>query len=949
MKIFLQKIFFPGNCKLWETGLILIFILISAGESLAGTTGKLSGTIKDAQTSEPIPGVNVIVEGSGFGAATDVNGFYTINNLPPGNYKVTLSAIGYQKKQFVNVKISTDFTTKIDAELSTKSIELETIVVEAESPLIRKDLTSSQTSVDAAQIESLPVESVTQLLVLQAGIIQGTGGEIHIRGGRSSEIAYTVNGVSISNPYDNSRSVNIATNAIEELSVVSGTFNAEYGNALSGIVNTITKEGGKAYTGKVSFYTGDYVSDRTFNVEDLNTNDFNSKNPFFNIDDVDPFNTYTAELTLSGPFPLLEENLSFFISQRYDSDEGYLYGVRQHLPSDSVYKNPLDPNDIQVFSSGDDAIVSMNGSKEYNATAKLTYKPAPTMKINYDLIYSNSQYQGYNHDYKYNPDANYNNYEWGLLNSLELRHTLNSKTFYTLRGSYNINDYKRYLYQLLDSDNNAVDFHPGMDISSLHADPRYNRTDRSYTVANYTFVSGGTQNGHFYQRTNTLNGKFDITSQISNSHEIKSGIEVASHELEYVNFTVLHDNTFYLDPTIDLSTDSPTFDEYTKTPFVFSAYIQDKMEFEKLILNVGIRYDGFDVDSKYSTDIYNPSPNNPNISPLVDTSKLLADAPYKYQISPRVGISFPITDKGIIHFSYGHFFQMPPFAYLYTNPNFEYSFASGSPVFGNANLNPEKTVSYELGLQQQLFEDLAFNITGFYKDVRDLLALQQIRISADETYFKYVNKDYSNVKGITFSLTKRKTPQSIFGVTLDYTYQVAEGNEVDADAFFLDLSSGRQSEKIPVFLGWDQSHTLTGTISVGESNNWNVSMVGRFGTGLPYTPVITGKQIYLRTNSDRRPTQSNVDLLAEKSFSLSGIKLNVFLKVYNLFDVLNERLIYTDTGRATYTLLTSQGSAQATDKIAETVTGVHSAQEYFIQPQFYLPPREVKLGFSIEF
>jgi outer membrane receptor protein involved in Fe transport len=928
---------------------ILILNFIPITELFGGTTGKLSGSVKDAQTGEPIPGVNVIVEGSGFGAATDVNGFYTINNLPPGNYKVTFSAIGYQKKQFVNVKISIDFTAKIDAELSAESIELETIIVEAESPLIRKDLTSSQTSVDAAQIESLPVESVTQLLVLQAGIIQGTGGEIHIRGGRSSEIAYTVNGVSISNPYDNSRSVNIATNAIEELSVVSGTFNAEYGNALSGIVNTITKEGGKSYTGKVSFYTGDYVSDRAFNVEDLNTGDFNSKNPFFNIDDVKPFNTYTAELTLSGPFPLLEENLSFFISQRYDSDDGYLYGVRQHLPSDSVYKNPLDPNDIQVFSSGDGAIVSMNASKEYNATVKLTFKPAPTMKINYDLIYSNSQYQGYNHDYKYNPDANYNNYEWGLLNSLEFRHTLNSKTFYTLRGSYNINDYKRYLYQLLDSDNNAVDFHPGMDITSLHADPRYNRTDRSYTVANYTFVSGGTQNGHFYQRTNTLNGKFDITSQISNSHEIKSGIEVASHELEYVNFTVLHDNTFYLDPTIDLSTDSPTFDEYTKTPFVFSAYFQDKMEFEKLILNIGIRYDGFDVDSKYSTDIYNPSPNNPNISPLVDTSKLLADAPYKYQISPRVGISFPITDRGIIHFSYGHFFQMPPFAYLYTNPNFEYSYASGSPVFGNANLNPEKTVSYELGLQQQLFEDLAFNITGFYKDVRDLLALQQIRISADETYFKYVNKDYSNVKGITFSLTKRKTPQSIFGVTLDYTYQVAEGNEVDADAFFLDLSSGRQSEKIPVFLGWDQSHTLTGTISVGESNNWNVSMVGRFGTGLPYTPVITGKQIYLKTNSDRRPTQSNVDLLAEKSFSLNGINLNIFLKVYNLFDVLNERLIYTDTGRATYTLLTSQGSAQATDKIAETTPGVHSAQEYFVQPQYYLPPREVKLGFSIEF
>ena len=318
-----------------QTIFILIIILIPARESSAGTTGKLSGTVKDAQTRESIPGVNVIVDGTGFGAATDVNGFYTINNLPSGSYKVTYSAIGYQKKQFVNVKISLDFTTKIDVELSPESIELETIVVEAESPLIRRDLTSSQTTVDAGQIESLPVESVSQLLVLQAGIIQGTGGEIHIRGGRSSEIAYTVNGVSISNPYDNSRSVNIATNAIQELSVVSGTFNAEYGNALSGIVNTVTKEGGKSYNGKVSFYVGDNFSSR----DEI----------FFNIDKIKPTNTFTNELTLSGPFPFLEDDFSFFISQRYDWDEGYLYGIRQHLPSDSVYKNPTNPNDINVY------------------------------------------------------------------------------------------------------------------------------------------------------------------------------------------------------------------------------------------------------------------------------------------------------------------------------------------------------------------------------------------------------------------------------------------------------------------------------------------------------------------------------------------------------------------------------------------------------------------------
>jgi len=920
--------------------LLLFLIIFYSLPTLifAGTTGKLTGHVKDAETGEAIPGVNVIFEGTTFGSATDIEGFYIINNLPPGNYNVRFSAVGYQKKQFVNVKIAVDFTTEIDVDLSTESIELETVVIEAEAPLIRRDLTSSHTTIDATQIESLPVESIGQILTLQAGIVQGTGGELHIRGGRSTEISYTVNGVSINNPYDNSRSVNIATNAIQELSVVSGTFNAEYGNALSGIVNTITKEGGNSYRGKISVYTGDNLSSR--------------KNPFYNINDFDPLNNYVGEATISGPLPLLEDNLSFFLSGRYNDDKGWLYGIRQHLPTDYIVKNELDPNDIKfAFSDSslvrDNAIIPMNPSIDISATGKLTFKPTSTIKINYDAVYSRSEYKSYNHDYKYNPDASYNNYDWGLLNSLEIRHALNGNTFYTLRGSYNFNDYKQYLYPLLDASNQEVDYYPGKGLEGLHPNSNYMPSDRIYRASNYTFLSGGTQNNHFYQRSTTIGAKLDLTSQLNNNHEFKFGLEYNSYKLDYENFLILRDLTTYLEPAIG-PVDGPNHDLYTKKPIIFSAYIQDKMEFEKLILNAGLRYDYFDADSKYSTDIFYPSPSFPYLPPSVDPNTLLSDVEPKNQISPRIGISFPITDQGIIHFSYGHFFQMPSFRYLYTNPNFEYEIA-GSPTFGNAKLKPEKTVTYEIGLQQQLFEDLAFNVTGFYKDVRDLLALQQIRIDGDKTYFKYVNKDYANVKGITFSLTKRRTAQSIFGITLDYTFQVSEGNDVNSDAFFLDLSSGRQSEKIPVYLSWDQSHTLNTTVSVGQPNDWNISVVGRIGTGLPYTPEIITKQVFLRVNSGRRPSQANVDLLAEKSFAVLNYSLTVFLKVFNLFDILNERLVYSNTGRATYTLTATQGSAKATDEIADNIPGIHPASEYFVQPQFYLAPREVRLGASFEF
>jgi outer membrane receptor protein involved in Fe transport len=899
--------------------LSLILTLTVNFNLFGGITGKIAGKVTDAETGEALIGINVLIEGTSLGAATNVDGNYIINNVEPGTYTLIFSGVGYQKKIVTNVKVSSDFTTRIDIQLSTEAIGLETIIVEATRPLVRKDLTSSHTVIDNTQIESLPVESVDQLLALQAGITKGAGGELHIRGGRSTEIAYNVNGVSSVNPYDYGRTVQISTNAIQELSVVSGTFNAEYGNALSGIVNAITKEGGAKYIGSLSYYTGDYLSSH--------------KNIFMNIGSVSPVNNQVLEGTLGGPVPLTNNIVSFFFSGRYNDDKGYYYGQRQHTIYDSVYRNPNNPSDITLSLTGDNAYVPMNPSKDLNLTGKFTFKPLTTLKINYDIVYSNSDYKSYNHELKYNPDANYNRYEWGLINSLEIRQTIGTNTFYSLKGAYNIYDFKRYLFPLLDASGKEVNFKPGMDLSNLTPDPRYQPSHKSFKLTPYTFLSGGTQNEHFYQRSNSTEIKFDITSQVSNEHEVKFGLRGKYDILDYHYFTILRDTTNYKNPTIP-PLNSLYHDLYSREPFQFSGYIQDKMEYTNMILNVGLRFDYLNPKAKYAPDIFKPTSN-------------LEQAKAKSIFSPRLGISFPITDQGIIHFSYGHFYQLPPFRYLYTNPDFKNT--GSTPTYGNANLNPEKTVTYEMGLQQQLSETIAFNITGFYKDVRDLLALQEIRISTSETYFKYVNKDYANIKGITFSLTKRKLPDDLFGATLDYTFQFAEGNETGSSAFFLDLSSGRQSEKIPVPLNWDQNHTLNGSITFGNYKDWVVTLVGSISTGLPYTPVLMEQNIYLRSNSERKPLSMNVDLLFEKSFNFEVVVATLFVKVFNLFDTLNERFVYDDTGRATYTLESTKGGPQETNRLSQRIPGLKSADEYFVRPNYYSAPREVRLGLSLEF
>lgn len=896
-------------------------LLLSQLQLFAAGTGKIVGKVTDTQTGEELIGINVLVDGTTTGAATGVDGTYIINNIEPGVYSLVFSGVGYQKKIITNVRVASDFTTTIDMQLSTEAIGLETIVVEATRPMVRKDLTSSQTSIDDAQIKSLPVESISQILSLQAGITQGSSGELHIRGGRSTEIAYNVNGVSAINPYDFGRTVQISTNAVQELSVVSGTFNAEYGNALSGVVNTITKEGGQQYTGTLSYYTGDYIS--------------SSDDVFFNIDDFSPINNQVIEGTFGGPIPLLEDNFSFFLSGRYNNDKGYLYGVRQHTVYDSLSRDPVQANVLYLAQTGDGSIVSMNPSKDLNTTAKFTFKPIPTIKINYDVVYSNSEYQSYSHDYKYNPDANYNRMEWGLINSLEYRHAVSNSTFFSLKGSYNIYDFKRYLYPLLDAAGSEVSFNPGMSLDGLHADPRYQPDDKSNSYSSYTFVSGGTQPEHFYQRSQTTELKFDITSQVTNQHEVKFGLKSKWDTMDFVFFEVLRNRSNYLTPTIPNPVDQRgSIDIYSRSPQQFSGYLQDKMEFTSMILNAGLRLDYFKANAVYAPDPFAPTQN-------------LVDAEGKFTLSPRLGISFPITDEGIIHFSYGHFYQLPPFRYLYTNPEFED--IDALPVYGNANLNPEKTVTYELGLQQQLNESLAFNVTGFYKDVRDLLATQEIRISSNEIYQKYVNKDYGNIKGITFSLSKRKLPDDLFGASLDYTFQVAEGNETSADAFFIDLQSGRQSEKIPVPLAWDQSHTLNGVVNFGSDRDWSVTIVANLGTGLPYSPQLYEQQIYLRTNSGRKPIKTNVDLLIDKSFILSSTTLTIFLKVYNLFDTKNENFVYDDTGRATYSLEETKGGPQATNAISEVYPGIKSATEYFNRPNYYSSPREVRVGLTLEY
>ena len=914
-----------------------------------GTTGKIAGVVKDATTGEPLPGVNIIIEGTMMGASTGVDGYYYIINVPPGRYNLKAMMIGYTPVIQQQVLVQVDHTVEINFSMSPTTIELgKEVTIVAERPIVQKDVTSGRSIVTSEEIREMPVESFTDVLKTKAGITEGASGALHIRGGRTSEIGYMIDGVPVTNPFWGGLSVTVENTAIQELQVVSGTFNAEYGQAMSGVVNIVTKDGSNHYAGNLDLYFGDKVSAH--------------KDIFLNIEDIDPVSIINADASLSGPVPLLSKKMTFFSSGRYFNSKGWLYGKREHRPVDVMYVDStavltlvnspyakrlvfIEPfrdenrngqyDEGEEFTdynsngkrdngySGDNKLVPMNPYRRYSFQSKLTYKFTPSMVLRYGILYSDIKNQSYIHSYKYNPDGRPWRFRKAASHTLDWTHSLSRSTFYTLKLNLNENSDESYLYK---------DWR----------DPRYVPNILSLLPGN-EFYGGGNYRGHYWRKAITRVARFDLTNQFNNTHQFKTGVEYRVHDLSYHGYTVDIRDTYDWVPTIHTPETSTTNNRYDhRKPVEFSAYIQDKIELRDMIVNVGLRFDYFDSNWKVAADNRDKKLIAAARNSL-DELKLV-DAEPKKQLSPRLGIAYPITDRGTIYFSYGHFFQIPPFAYLYSNPEFEVISGRFKSILGNADLNPQSTVTYEIGLKQQIGDMIGVEAICFYKDINDLLGSDLFELySRGDYYARYGNKDYGNVQGITFSLEKRRGNGWLSGA-IDYTFQISESNASDPRAAFEDARSDppRESVRFVVPVDWDQRHTLNMTITLSKPRSWGITLLGRLGSGLPYTPAIQGTRTDYE-NSERKPMQYTFDLNAHKQFYIGKVRLALLLKVYNLFDRLNEDYVFSDTGRATYSLIPTY----AADHSGEF--GRHSLADFLNRPHYYSPPREVRLGVSIGF
>lgn len=846
--------------------LIICLLFVSEIYLFGGTTGKLAGFITNKNTGEPLPGVNIVIVGTNFGAATDLDGQYFILNIPSGTYTIEISMIGYQKFTIKNVQIAADITTKIDVELQEASFELDNIEVTAETPPVQKDLTATTNVITAEQVQTLPVTNLRQVVGLQTGIVivpirleqAGPFGNynttpddgLHFRGGRSNETAYILNGISVKDPIWGGFNIeDLPLSGLNELITYTGTYNAEFGGGMSAVMNMISEP---LHRDKLSFaYTAYTDNLGSINIEDLNT--------------------YSNELTLQGAIPGLGDKVNLNISGRYETTDGRFNGY--------IYPNYRDTEGYDK--SGDAKVVPMNYNDLFSSMGTIDYSLSNSVRLLVGGLYVDQQTSQYNHFFKYNPygtpriDKNY----W--LGYAQVKHILSQNYFYDISVSRYTKNFKSSIFDDLES--GLIEEH------ILSPD--------LFSVSGIDYV-------WFKSKSTSDQFSINFLGQVTTIHQFKMGVSYTAHNLSYE----------FRNPTApDADTTQikmKAWEAYHRKPFKLSAYLQDKMEFHKIgmILNVGVRYDVVNPKTYMMEDLLRPTTSN-----MVDTKA-------KQYFSPRMGVSFPIADKMALRFAYGIYYQFPHFYLTYQGTNEEdpispnYGLNEVTTV-GDGNIDPERTTSYEAGLQIGINEKTSLNLTTFYRDISDLVGLQTIY--GPRTYQLFTNDAYAISKGIEVAFNSKLADNlSLF---INYT--------------FSEVSASKQSTwYVPLFpqnrtfvADWDIPHKVSFNLEYLHESQFGISIVGNINSGFPYSPNS------LNPNSERGPMQKNLDISLYKKFDWFGLSETFFVHVNNVFNQKNVWWVYADTG---------QPGVDANDATSD---------DYTNNPTAWGPPRHIRVGFKVNY
>lgn len=1029
--------------------IVMGIMTVGIYDVIAATTGKISGIVTVEGTEQPLANAKVTIVGTSTTTTTNDSGYYVITNISPAGYDVIVELTGYRSKTVQATKVFAGLTTTLNFALEpSEVVELEGITVTAAKPLIKKDVTQTTRIIEADEIESMPRDTVNGILQTQAGVaVRNSSGSVHIRGGRSMEIKYLIDGIPVNDPMFSGLGLQISTNAIEQMEIITGGFNAEHGDAQSGIINLITKAGTHKFKGRFRYrvgqwgehhgdpiygpwfdpdsdfqpvalepfrgifigkpydyqtpYRGDSVT-----VEELANREGDeqvifteilpgvyadrTENPLQPV--IDPETGEAMVDEASGevimerqPFKDADGTIIDYENKKVILFDGYIVDLEQYSDFFNDTKDyNLSPSHIGEFAlSGpimgnqltfsfasqfrrDESYLPNDDSGGYTLQGKLKYEVTPDIKLHASGLYDEREVNYYGGSLRFVPHAIEVGNRDGRSLSVQLSHNINSGTFYTLTyGQFRRSSMSHQPDKLWDPlnrsfDENAwdpdIDIDP--DIAEQYPDKQtaiFMQNQREGRIRNpaqqayndTTYDVAGDNNFWTTRNSTTTILKGDFTSQVTENHQVQTGIEISSNHLYNLGTTNYGSSNLYVE-------------YYDVIPTSISLYAQDKMEYEGMIVNIGLRYDRYTPDGGSPKDPFNPLVLNEDGTFLYTNSEgpeadsLLSEpdaqnyiselkgsfdslpevglpiinewekASTKQMIAPRLGISFPITDRAKFHFTYGHYYQMPPADDLYENLNFDMRGAIRRR--GNPDLEPEKTIAYEVGIVQQFTDDLTVDITGFTKDIDNLVSSVHVDITNDYSYF--INDIYGRVQGFELTIRKWRTGNSPVSGMLSYTYSVAKGKGSSRNLGY--LTYYRQQPEVTEShpLSWDQRHIVSATLDIQLPFASAVNFVGRYASGLPYTPNPRAP-IKPAINSKRYPATYNVDALVSKRSRIGGLTYTFFADIRNIFNTQNLNNIL--------------------DAVTYDRYGIPLTAQKHTSPASWSSPRLVMVGVSLDF
>lgn len=488
--------------------LVKAFAVILFSLSLYGqTSGKISGRIIEKETGEPLVGANVIITQTQAGTSADEEGYFNLINVSPGKYSVRVMMIGYESITIENVVVSVNRTTSLDVEMKMGVIESKEVIIYASKLSRKKDQTSTVKNISSEEIDILPVEDIGAVVNMQAGVVAGS-----FRGGRNNEVSYMIDGVPVNDAFGGVSAVStLEVEAVKDLEVITGTFNAEYGNAMSGVVNAVTKDGNNNFEGSLNTNYSTYITNNKRNGEEL----FIGLDPFGINSNID------NRFNISGP--VIKDKVYFFSNFRIQDVNGHLNGIQRFQVWNLSDFYDQDTSNWTSENTGDGSYVPMGTGDYRTYMGKLSFNLG-NIKFSLMRNVNSGQSQGYSHIYKYNPDGRSYQDTKTTLDMLQLNHFLNEKMFYDIRISRTNNYYGSYVFK--DFDSYKIIDEDGIYQGAYHfvGDTVYNYVhDKYMTAYGVGFFTGGQEKGHTQRTTITTNLKFDFTWQINNAHSLKTG------------------------------------------------------------------------------------------------------------------------------------------------------------------------------------------------------------------------------------------------------------------------------------------------------------------------------------------------------------------------------------------------------------------------------------------